>query len=131
MGPLDTRVPMVDQCSRTTCCSSVDRVFEKGSRSGGPIVSSSVTKRRGVVFPHFDLFGNGGSLTSVHAVRATVTTTTTTTSTTTTATTCSPCVMIVPSPVRYTAFLTHGFRFLCVITRWHHCWRRYRVRVLT
>ena len=63
MGPLDTRVLMFDLCSRMTSSSSVDRVYEKGSRAGGSMGSSSVTSRRGVVSSLFDIFGNGGSMT--------------------------------------------------------------------
>ena len=63
---------MVDQCARKTSSSSVDRVSEKGSRSGGSMGSSSVTSGWwGVVVSSlFDLFGNGGSVSSTHAVRA-------------------------------------------------------------
>ena len=62
---------MVDQCARTISSSSVDRVLAKGSRAGGLMGSSSVTGRWwGVVYSLFDLFGDGGSLTSVHEVHA-------------------------------------------------------------
>ena len=72
MGPLDTRVLMVDQCARTTSSSSIDRVSAKGSRSGGLIGSSSVTSGWwwGGVSSMFDLFGDGGSVTLVHEVLA-------------------------------------------------------------
>ena len=71
-GPLDTCVLIVYQCALTTSSSSVDRVSEKGSRSGGSIGSSSVTSGwwGGEVSSLFDLFGTGGSVTSVHVVRA-------------------------------------------------------------
>ena len=63
---------IADQCARTTSNSSVDRVSEKGSRSGGSKGSSSVTSGwwDGVVSSLFDLFDAGGSVTSAHAVRA-------------------------------------------------------------
>ena len=62
---------MVDQCARTTSSSSVDRLSAKGSRAGGSMGSSSVTSGWwGVVSSLFDLFGDGGSLTTVHVVRA-------------------------------------------------------------
>ena len=63
---------MVDQCARTTSSSSVDRASAKGSRAGGSMGSSSVTRGMwwGGVSSMFDVFGNGGSLTSVNAVRA-------------------------------------------------------------
>ena len=65
---------MVDQCTRTTSSSSVDRVSAKGSRSGGSMGSSSVTSGWwwlwGGVSSMFDLFGDGGSVTLVHVVRA-------------------------------------------------------------
>ena len=70
-GPLVTRVRTVDQCARTTSSSSVDRLSAKGSRAGGSMGSSSVTSWWwGVLSSLFDLFGDGGSLTSVHVDRA-------------------------------------------------------------
>ena len=64
---------MVDQCARTTSSSSVDRLSAKGSRTGGSMGSSSITSGLwGVVSSLFDLFGDGGFLTTttVHVVRA-------------------------------------------------------------
>ena len=68
MGPLDTRVRKVDQCSRTTSSRSVDRIAEKGSLSSRSM-GSSASSGWGVVSSHLDRFGKGGSLTSTHAVR--------------------------------------------------------------
>ena len=67
---------MVDQCARTTSSSSVDRLSAKGSRVGGSVGSSSVTSGWwAVVSSLFDLFGDGGFLTTtttttVHVVHA-------------------------------------------------------------
>ena len=74
MGPLVTRVRTVDQCARTTSSSSVDRLSAKGSRAGGSMGSSSVMSGWwGVVSSLLDRFGDGGSLTTVHAIRACLT----------------------------------------------------------
>ena len=62
---------MVDQCARMPSSSSLDRLSEKGIRAGGSMGSSSVTSGWwGVVSSMFDRFGDGGSLTSVHAFRS-------------------------------------------------------------
>ena len=62
---------MVDQCARITSSSSVDRLSAKGSQAGGSMGSSSVTIGWwGVVSSLLDLFGDGGSLTSVHVACA-------------------------------------------------------------
>ena len=62
---------MVDQCAPTTSSSSVDRMSAKGSRAGGLMGSSSVTRGwLSVVSSLVDLFSDGDSLTSVHEVRA-------------------------------------------------------------
>ena len=60
IGPLDTRVLTEGQLLRTTSNKSVNRVSEKGNRSGGSMGSSLMNGWRGVASSLFGLFGNGG-----------------------------------------------------------------------